>query len=186
MTTYRDRRCQCDDCQKTFQVCVSDDGVILVSRGVYREWPPACPYCEPQEALPFTGMPQYVKGHHSKTLDMVQKMAETELGMTDIRDNQYAGVDNATIMPAPPGAREVQAQMQQQAEIAQSMSVQAANAVANLTGGVRPAGWMQGGNVSQPMPQTESAKENTAFIEQASAQLKNRPMGHAVSQNYTG
>ena len=147
MAVLRKRKYQCDDCETQF-VKFQEDGDYSI---------PDCPTCHPDQT-PFKGFPAVRDSTKmaSKALDLAQRVAENEFGMTNMRDGQRAGEDNATLSAPPPTASDTQAAMQTfteqmaaQAATAQNMGEWAQRAAANLRMGGTGAAWQPaGGNIT--------------------------------------
>jgi hypothetical protein len=184
MTTYKKRTYICDDCSTTDDEFRFTTFVATGDTSI-----PDCPRCKPN-TTPVTGFPHVrdSTNHKSKAIDLAQNIAEKEFGLSNIRDNQYAGAEGAYITPSPPTSRETQARMQLEAEIAQQTSTQAANLMSQFNSINRPAGWADTGFVGLKGTATittpEAPSANT--IVGAMTSLKNKPLGTAVSANYTG
>lgn len=103
------RRFRCDEvgCNAVFE-----DRVLSSEAPV-----PACPACE-SRGVDGPALPAWVPPHpaigttKSKAIDIVQKMAEEDYGLTDMNDNQRVG-DIAFKGPATVGTAEAEAQLRQ-------------------------------------------------------------------------
>jgi hypothetical protein len=69
----------CDECDLTFKSFREVDGPL-----------PDCPICVPDNT-PFEAKAPAIIGNKAKAIDMAQKIAEEDFGLTDMRDNNRPG-----------------------------------------------------------------------------------------------
>lgn len=101
---------------------------------------PDCPRCAAAGAYkpPLPGM----LTTKSAAIDMAQKIAEEDFGLTNIRDNQRAG-DTAVVAEAPPTTAQLDAVVREMKQMAEQVgAAQVAPEVANALGG---GFWQSGG-----------------------------------------
>lgn len=159
---YR-RRYRCGDCDKTFDQRVADQN----------DPPPECPYCPKVTAaltpagpviawvapLPALGT------NKGRAIDLAQKMAEEDYGLTDMNDNQRAG-DIAAKVAAPMTGPQADTAIREWMEMSQAVATQ-------MPAGVPPAPGAEPTLLNDPRKQAENywqGHQGTAAADQSIGQ----------------